>query len=249
MDSTIAIYTYSHLPSTQLEARHLIHKAKPYVVTADQQSQGRGRQGRQFFSQLDQGLYFSYVFDASSWPKDQVHFLTLAAGLAMATAIKDVTGKTIQLKWVNDLFYQGRKIGGILAEAVTDQDQVILIMGVGLNIAGSLDAAPQETQTIAGTLYQEPVAASLKVDLLQAWIKAFQPWQDPQTCKQIITNYSRMMLGSGSWIRYKGQAWQIRGIHPSGNLVLMNEAGQETLIDSSQAHLSSQQFLNEGQSL
>ena len=144
----MGVYVYDILDSTNLEARRLIAgegvpaagaaiaaKAVPAVVICRQQTAGRGRLGRSFFSPRDDGLYLSVVikpdFDIS-----RSSLVTVAAAAATSEAIDEVCACSSQIKWVNDIFLNGKKVCGILTEAITDFEtgQIeYLITGIGIN--------------------------------------------------------------------------------------------------------------------
>jgi BirA family biotin operon repressor/biotin-[acetyl-CoA-carboxylase] ligase len=95
--------------------------AEGAVVFADQQTAGRGRRGRQWFSPVATGLYVSVVLTPARARTDcerATMLLPLAAGVALAEAVEIVSGLRLDLKWPNDLYVAGRKVGGILAEAI-----------------------------------------------------------------------------------------------------------------------------------
>lgn len=107
------------------------------VVVADEQTAGRGRRGRTWFSPPGSGLYVSVVLapTRASQPVRATALLTLAAGVALAEAIEASTGLQIDLKWPNDLYVGRRKLGGILAEANTTGGPVAsVVVGFGINI-------------------------------------------------------------------------------------------------------------------
>ena len=107
------------------------------VVVADQQTAGRGRRGRTWFSPPGSGLYVSVVL-APSRATDPVRataLLTLAAGVGIAEGIDASTGLAVALKWPNDLYVGPRKLGGILAEAVTSGGPIDrVVVGFGVNV-------------------------------------------------------------------------------------------------------------------
>ena len=106
------------------------------VIVADEQTAGRGRRGRSWHSP-EGGLYLSYIVrDIGSlhWPS----VLTLAAGVAAAGAIREVTGLTVRLKWPNDVLTQGEplKLAGILAEGSSVGSQLeFVVIGIGINVS------------------------------------------------------------------------------------------------------------------
>jgi BirA family biotin operon repressor/biotin-[acetyl-CoA-carboxylase] ligase len=103
------------------------------VVTADEQTAGRGRRGRTWFSPAGSGLYVSVVLTPGSAQVDAdraTAVLTLAAGVGIAEGIEAATGLAASLKWPNDLYVGRRKLGGILAEA----DMPAVTLGYGINV-------------------------------------------------------------------------------------------------------------------
>ena len=117
--------------STNDEAARL--GAEGTVVIADEQTAGRGRRGHTWFSPPGSGLYVSVVLTPSRSQSDSgraTRLLTLAAGVALAEGVASSTGLRVHLKWPNDLFVSGRKLGGILAEG-TDGS---VVLGYGINV-------------------------------------------------------------------------------------------------------------------
>src|ERR1700753_1453172 len=107
------------------------------VFVADEQTAGRGRGGHSWHSSPGDGLYVS-VLTKPSLPLNQALRISLATGLAAQTAIRETTGVAVDLRWPNDLLYDGRKCGGILVETALDTDRVAVlryaVIGVGINV-------------------------------------------------------------------------------------------------------------------
>jgi BirA family biotin operon repressor/biotin-[acetyl-CoA-carboxylase] ligase len=107
-------------------------EAEGTVVIADAQSAGRGRHGRTWASPPGAGLYMSALMRPSA---HAVGLLTIAAGVALADGIQAATGLQPQLKWPNDVYIDGRKLAGILAEAGTSASGVQhVVLGCGINL-------------------------------------------------------------------------------------------------------------------
>ena len=107
------------------------------VVVADEQTAGRGRRGRSWFSPPGTGLYVSVVLAPSraADPRRATALLTLAAGVAIAEGIHEATALHVDLKWPNDLYIGRRKLGGLLAEATTSGGPIErVVLGFGVNI-------------------------------------------------------------------------------------------------------------------
>jgi BirA family biotin operon repressor/biotin-[acetyl-CoA-carboxylase] ligase len=108
------------------------------IVMAREQTAGRGRLGRTWISQPDTGVYMSIILRPQARPLNELSLLTMGCGVAVAEGIEAVAGISIGLKWVNDLVFNSRKIGGILAET-TGRAPAYVIVGIGLNVALDLN--------------------------------------------------------------------------------------------------------------
>lgn len=125
------------------------------AVLAEEQTAGRGRLGRSFHSPRGTGLYLSLVLRPSGTLAAAVA-ITQAAAVAVCRALRDELGIEASIKWVNDLYVDGRKVCGILTEGVADMEtgQVeALILGIGLNLEEPADGFPQEIAGVAGALF------------------------------------------------------------------------------------------------
>jgi BirA family biotin operon repressor/biotin-[acetyl-CoA-carboxylase] ligase len=128
--------------STNDRARALAERGAPHgtLVTADEQTSGRGRQGRGWVTPPGVAIAASLVL------REWDHLLSLRAGLAVA----DVAGAQARVKWPNDVWLDGRKVAGILAETRNGSGWVVL--GIGLNVALDPATLPPEVAAVAGTL-------------------------------------------------------------------------------------------------
>ncbi len=129
-----------------------------FTLIADAQSGGRGREGRSFFSPGGSGIYMSTllrpsVSAPSLSPKKLVH-ITTSAAISVSEAIEKITGKKTEIKWVNDIFYGGLKVSGILTEAAFNENTSgydFITLGIGVNLYNI--GFPSELQGVAGALY------------------------------------------------------------------------------------------------
>lgn len=115
------------------------------VLVSDFQTDGRGRLGKTFFSPKGCGIYFSYLIKPSMRADDAV-FVTVAAAVAMRRAIKDVFSIGTKIKWVNDIYYENKKLCGILTEGKISKDGTLdyAVLGVGVNIKTPPEGYPDE---------------------------------------------------------------------------------------------------------
>ena len=131
--------------STNARARKLADKGASHgtLVTADEQTKGRGRQGRTWVTPPGVAIAASLVL------REFDDLLPLRAGLAVA----DVAGPDALVKWPNDVWLDGRKVAGILAESKTSKWAVL---GIGVNVAVDVASLPEEAAEVAGTLGKSP---------------------------------------------------------------------------------------------
>ena len=151
------IHVYKSVESTNLTAKRMALDGAPYgtVVIAEEQTKGRGRMGRSFYSPPSSGIYMSFILEPRFDTAKSV-LITTAASVAVCIAIEKVTGIPCQIKWVNDIYIGEKKICGILTEAVTDFESGhidYIVLGIGINYSTAQAAFPKELSGIAGSLF------------------------------------------------------------------------------------------------
>lgn len=134
----LSIYVHREIDSTNSEAKRAIADGKEGIslIVAESQTAGRGRQGKSFFSPKGAGLYMTLAFP-SRLPLTAAVSVTTAAAVGVYRAVRDETGVETAIKWVNDLYLDGKKVAGILTEAISDFEAGEvrhLIVGVGINL-------------------------------------------------------------------------------------------------------------------
>lgn len=150
INERVGVYVYDTVTSTNDVARELCSDDGCILVVADGQTNGKGRQGKSFFSPHDSGLYFSLAIDTDS-PAFDFTGVTCAVAVAVSRAVLKVAETETKIKWVNDLYLGDRKVCGILVQAVNENGRIRkLIIGVGINIS-TIDF-PDEIKDIAGSL-------------------------------------------------------------------------------------------------
>lgn len=139
LKNDIDVICLASADSTNNVCKRLLADGKQgvFLVTADEQTAGRGRQGKSFYSPNSSGVYFSLVIRPETALTNAVT-ATTAASVAVCKAIEDLTDKKPRIKWVNDVFVDDKKICGILTEAITNFEEGIVdsvIIGIGINIS------------------------------------------------------------------------------------------------------------------
>lgn len=150
------VHCFDRLGSTQDVAFRMAQKGAPEgtVVLAEEQSGGRGRLGRSFYSPRG-GLWFSVILRPPLEPQLCLP-ASLMAGVAVSEAIAGITALSPVLKWPNDILLNGRKAAGMLAEIVAETDAVhFLLCGIGINVNIARHAFPAELTDTATSLSAE----------------------------------------------------------------------------------------------
>lgn len=154
MNPNPQIHIYEELDSTNTTAKKMAANGAEHgtVVIANTQTAGRGRYGKSFYSPHG-GLYISFIFRADRLPQNAPEQITVTAAIAVQSAIKAVCGIETQIKPINDLLLKGKKVCGILTEAVNDLESGSInwiVLGIGVNVS-TVDF-PSELEGIAASL-------------------------------------------------------------------------------------------------
>ena len=178
------------------------------ILLADEQTAGRGRMGRGFYSPARTGVYMSLLLRPET-DSAQLPIITVAAAAAVCEAIEALTGLETQVKWVNDVLVGGRKVCGILTEAVSDFESgrtESVIVGIGVNVKTPPALFPAELREIAGSL----LPASVSRNRLAAEIanRLFDYVADLPG-RAYLEPYRRRLMVLGKRVRfYREGAWQ-----------------------------------------
>ena len=160
LDKTLAdvdIHIFKTIPSTNDKAKEFaLNGAKNgTVIIAEEQSAGKGRMGRSFYSPANTGIYMSIILRPKLTSMDSV-LITTAASVSICNAIYKATGIQCEIKWINDIYINNKKVAGILTEASTNSQSGIidyLILGIGINFNKPKDNFPNEIKNIATSLF------------------------------------------------------------------------------------------------
>lgn len=217
------------------------------VVAADAQTQGKGRQGRQWHSPRRRNLYVSILLRPPLKPARMAQ-LPLVAALALRRALGLLCPAVpAGVKWPNDLWVRGRKLAGILCESEADSNRVRhVVVGVGLNVNLAPDEWPPDLLGRATSLRCETGRPWPRPQVLAAFLNQFEPllehWQRVDDLGPYLTELEaasvlrgrRVLLETGQAI-LEGTAL---GIAEDGRLRLRTDTGAEVCVSSGDAHLT-----------
>lgn len=164
--SPVPIMVYKEVSSTNLVLRQKVLEAPSplpdgTMVLAESQSAGRGHLGQAFFSPANSGLYLSLLYHPQK-RLSQSRLITAAAATAVWEAVSSVCGYELDIKWVNDLYFHEKKIGGILTEAsssIETGEIDCVITGIGLNLKEPEGGFPCSSGSDIGALTTDGCAS------------------------------------------------------------------------------------------
>ena len=161
--------------STNNVAKKLADEGAPEgtIVVAEEQTGGRGRINRSFFSPFAKGVWFSLILRPNI-PPMEVSKMTLLAAVAVARAIRHHGLTDCGIKWPNDILVKGRKMVGILTELNGSAEKVnYIIMGIGVNTGITAEDLPKDLQSIVTSFAREGVRVS-RLALLETLLKEIE---------------------------------------------------------------------------
>lgn len=198
------VHVFETVDSTNNVLKDMASKGVPSgtVVISDHQSGGKGRRGRSFSSPSGVGIYLSYLLKPDSG-FDKISDLTSWTAVAVADAIKNAYGLDSQIKWVNDLLMNRKKICGILTEVTVEGESGLIdtcIIGIGINVNES--GFPEEISQIATSISIENggktfIRSTLAAEIIKSMDKLASGWPDDS---YYLNRYRELNITTGSWI-------------------------------------------------
>ena len=198
------VRVYRSITSTNTVLKTMAEEGAPEgrCLIAGEQTAGRGRRGRSFYSPPDSGIYLSVLLRPALQAVDATS-ITACAAVAVAEAIESLAPVKAEIKWVNDIYVDGRKVCGILTEASLDCEsgQVnYLIVGIGINTRVPASNFPEELRSIAGSACGEKPIPELRCRLAAGGRSRLMHYYGSLTDKAWFDEYRRRSLVLGKEI-------------------------------------------------
>ncbi|GCF94595.1 bifunctional ligase/repressor BirA [Enterococcus florum] len=215
----------------------------PILVIADMQEAPHGRFNRPFFAVERSGIYMSLLLQPEELLSELPQYTVLTA-VAVAEAIDHLVGVETAIKWVNDIYLNGKKVVGILSEAMTDVETSTLkhvVIGMGINFSIPQEAFPEEIRKKATSLYPDTSPAITRNQLIiEIWNRFFQLLEAKTTDFLVAYRQKSNVLGKQVTFERQGKSF-------SGKAVAINELGElvvaigskEMILSSGEISLSS----------
>jgi BirA family biotin operon repressor/biotin-[acetyl-CoA-carboxylase] ligase len=209
--------------STNLRARELAAAGAPHgtLVTAGEQSAGRGRQGRTWTAPAGRALLMSLVV------RDPPRLLPLVAAVAVA----DTVGEGAQIKWPNDVLVGGRKVAGILVEGRPQEGWAVL--GIGLNVALRPEDLPGELRDRATGMGLEPA----DVDRVLADLLSRLEARVAQPVAAMLGAWRARDVLCGCEISWNAGSGTAEGVDDAGRLLVRIASGDVVALDAGEVHI------------
>lgn len=224
--------------NTVIKERYL-DQPHGFVLLAEEQTGGRGRLGRTFVSPAQTGVYQTILLHPTL-PISHIQLATIAAAVAVAEAVEQTAGFAPQIKWVNDVLYEGRKLAGILTEATIEGESgavSALLVGIGVNLRPN-PAWPEDVGAVAGALSEfgrVPRRAELAAAVLNRFEHAYALLEQDRP-EELLYAYRSRLCCLGKPIRVisptETYSADCIGLDDNGFLLVRDAAGQTRTLSS-----------------
>ena len=232
----VRVYNKTTSTNTVLKQLAVRGAMEGSIVAAAAQTEGRGRFGRKFASGTS-GVYFSILLRPRISAEKSL-LITTAAAVAAAEAIEEISGKKADIKWVNDIFIDGKKVCGILTEAAFGMEGGGLdyaVLGVGVNVTPPENGFPDDIKDIAGSVLDEniPDARSrLAAGIINRFLKLYKNIEEIS----YLDEYRRrsLVLGKNVTLMNGGNSEEVyvMGIDDECRLIVRTADGKDKIISS-----------------
>lgn len=240
----IEITKYESVTSTNAVAKQAAPLLqKDMLIISAHQSEGRGRLGRSFFSPFCGGIYMSLCLHTDLCAKD-LSLITTAAAVAVAQTLEDETGKSFGIKWVNDIYFEEKKVCGILTEGVFEpvtNSPYCAVLGIGVNLVSPVGGYPEDIKNIAGAVFNDECSDEVKNRIIARIINRFYAFYDAITDKPFLNEYRKRSILDGKIVSYvkdeKIYQGKVLGIDDDLSLLVCDDSGIKKALSTGEVTL------------
>lgn len=237
---------FEEIGSTADEARQLAARGVPdgMVLAADSQTAGRGRMERSWVTPPGEAVALSVIFYPDFTPP-QVPLLGLATSLAVKQAVAEVTGLEASLKWPNDIYLGGRKIGGVLVEMSAEIDRVNwVVVSTGINVNNRFRGTALEAT--ATSIREQAGHEVSRLDIAVAFLTRLDAYYtrglSGKATEAIRSDFAAADILQGERVTVRTPAGEVigaaTGIDGDGRLLLREDGGDTRALFSGEATLA-----------
>ena len=232
------LYYFDTTGSTNLDAKKFLEDgvAEGVLVVGGEQTQGRGRRGRNWESPPNTNIYMTLGLRPAFQP-DLAPMVTLIMAMAVASGIKDATNLKTKIKWPNDVVINGKKICGILTEMSAETDYIhYVVIGVGINV--NIKSFPDEIRDVATSILIEKEEMALRAPIIAKIMEYFEMYYErflaTKDLSLLMDDYHELLVNQNNRVKvldpkgeYEGVA---KGINPLGELIVVKDDGEEVCV-------------------
>ena len=222
------------------------HKEEGFAVISTRQTAGKGRMGRSFTSP-DGGVYTSILLKPNM-SLENLSFLTILAAVAACKTIESCTDLKPQIKWVNDVFLNKRKLCGILTEASIEGETGnidYVVVGIGINVRTDISKMPPELQNIAGSIAQfcenPPRRAEIAATLLNVFEEYYDILCSENGAAKILKLYDDRLCCKNETVEVYTASEHYnaicKGVNNAGNLIVEKENGLTAILQAGEIRI------------
>ena len=226
---------FEEVPSTNALLKEYAKQGAPAwtSVVAAAQSAGRGRGDHTFYSPKGTGVYFSILLRPVRGfsPAD----ITATAAVAACKAIEAIADVKAQIKWLNDIYINGKKVAGILAECFFEGGDPVVILGVGVNLLPPKDGFPKEIASRAGAVLEKSKARFLRERMMIGFFQHLE--KQFRNAAGVYAAYRQRLFMLGKRVMLDGKSATVRDLLPDFRLELEMEDGSMRRLDSGEISL------------
>lgn len=239
------IMVYDEVTSTNTVAKELASSGAEHgtLVVADTQTEGKGRLGRVFVSPKGKGLYMSMIV-RPPFSIETASLITSSVACGVASAVEKLCNHDVRIKWVNDLYMNGRKMCGILTEASLGMEMKSLdyaVVGIGINVRSAEGGFSRDLRVSATSIEDETGLKTDRNRLCAEVVNSLEYYLDNTENRNFIREYRKRELLTGNTITANVNGSTIiafaEGIDDNANLVVKLPDGTLKNLSSGEANL------------
>ncbi|MBI4459060.1 MAG: biotin--[acetyl-CoA-carboxylase] ligase [Acidobacteria bacterium] len=228
------VHHFYKIDSTMNEAGRLAAGGAPHgtLVLAEEQTAGRGRFGRTWFSERSAGIYLTLILRPELSPS-AAPILTLLAGVALAEVLQESSGLPMDLRWPNDVLTNGKKCAGILVEMTAEPERIAYVLvGIGVNV--NHERIPEDLAAEATSLRLEAGHTFSRLEILILGVKRLEHYYNrllEEGAGAIVERFSQISsYACGKRVRVSDGAQTLTGVTagltPEGILLVRRHDGR-----------------------
>ena len=237
---------HATIGSTNTRALQLAEHGAPdlTLVVADEQTTGRGRTGRKWFTPPDSALAFSLLLrPQAAWQNGLIGRLAGLGALAVCSVLEAEYQLAAQIKWPNDVLLNGKKVCGVLVEAQWLGEQLqAFVLGIGVNVQPQAVPPLRELRFPATAVQSEAGQPVKRLDLLAAILAHLMHWKEQLGEPEFLQAWQQRLAYRGQQVQLStddgaGLLGELHGLDESGRLILQLSHGEQVIVQAGEIHL------------